>query len=318
MIKLEHYLYFITIWKCGSINKAASQLFLSQPYLSTTLKELESFLNTQLVIRNSKGVQLTEKGEQFLDEALAVEAIVNRTLSLRDNSHASTNPLKVLAFYAYGLLDVYSAFSRLPEFQDKSVQYEELQNFSVLDQFIEKRADLGIFYYSTTQERMIIEKTKSIGLSYEVIHQGPIFIVVSKWHPLFLKTSVTVEDLTAYTLLMESIKLSDLSRFGESNPLSAYAMHLNFEASEFTNNRSLLYYLSKSDKYFTFGQYALNTANPFVLSGDLKYIPVDGLNFELKTAVCYDSTSTNLVKSAYINLLKQYFQQMKEGSNDQD
>ena len=63
---------FVTVASCGSINKAASLLFVSQPNLSTTIRSLEKELGYQLLNRTRNGVELTAEGAIFLSHAREV------------------------------------------------------------------------------------------------------------------------------------------------------------------------------------------------------------------------------------------------------
>lgn len=82
MLKLEHFQYVIEIARTGSISRAAEALYVSQPYLSMSLKELERELGVQLLARNNKGVRLTEAGTRFLDLARQVTDLVGRAKGL--------------------------------------------------------------------------------------------------------------------------------------------------------------------------------------------------------------------------------------------
>ena len=64
--------YALTIADVGSMNKAAEKLFISQPTLSSSIKELENELEITIFIRNSKGVSLTPEGSDFLSNARQV------------------------------------------------------------------------------------------------------------------------------------------------------------------------------------------------------------------------------------------------------
>ena len=66
---LQQMRYAITIADCGSMNEAAHQLFITQPSLSSTIKELEKELGTPLFIRSNRGIRITQEGQEFLGYA---------------------------------------------------------------------------------------------------------------------------------------------------------------------------------------------------------------------------------------------------------
>ncbi len=65
-IKFRHLQCFIEIAREGSFKTAAEKLFLTQPAMSKTLKELEDIIGAQLMERSRAGVVLTRPGEVFL------------------------------------------------------------------------------------------------------------------------------------------------------------------------------------------------------------------------------------------------------------
>lgn len=66
--------YLIKIVECGSMNKAAEQLYVAQPSLTGAIKELERELGFSLFNRSGKGVSLTPDGVEFLMYAKEVYA----------------------------------------------------------------------------------------------------------------------------------------------------------------------------------------------------------------------------------------------------
>lgn len=65
-IKFRHVQCFVEIARQRSLKRAADRLFLTQPAISKTLKELEDILGAQLLTRSRAGVSLTREGEVFL------------------------------------------------------------------------------------------------------------------------------------------------------------------------------------------------------------------------------------------------------------
>lgn len=68
-MKIEYLKYAVVTAGCGSINKAALKLMLSQPHLSSSLHALEEELGYSLFYRTNKGIHLTREGESFLPVA---------------------------------------------------------------------------------------------------------------------------------------------------------------------------------------------------------------------------------------------------------
>lgn len=64
---LEHYKAFYYVACCKSITAAAQKLFISQPAVSQSVKQLESRLGCTLFFRTSRGVKLTAEGEVFYE-----------------------------------------------------------------------------------------------------------------------------------------------------------------------------------------------------------------------------------------------------------
>lgn len=65
-INLELYKTFYYIAKTGSISNAAKELFISQPAVSQSIKQLEESLGGKLFFRTTKGITLTKEGEVLL------------------------------------------------------------------------------------------------------------------------------------------------------------------------------------------------------------------------------------------------------------
>ena len=64
-INFEYYKVFYIIAKNRNITKAANELNITQPSISRMLKTMEEQMNTKLFIRKTKGVILTQEGQEL-------------------------------------------------------------------------------------------------------------------------------------------------------------------------------------------------------------------------------------------------------------
>lgn len=68
-MEFYHLRSFVVVAKTGNLTAAAKQLFTTPPAISAHIKSLEEELKTELFIRSSKGMSLTEKGKLLLPKA---------------------------------------------------------------------------------------------------------------------------------------------------------------------------------------------------------------------------------------------------------
>ena len=90
-----HFKYVAEVAKTGSITQAAENLYMAQPNLSKAIKELEETLGIAIFRRTSKGVVLTEKGEEFLVYAKRVLTQIGKMEALSDHRGLSRNRFSV-------------------------------------------------------------------------------------------------------------------------------------------------------------------------------------------------------------------------------
>ena len=62
---LQQIKYIVAVADTNSMNEAAKRLFISQPTLSSAIKDLEAEININIFTRTNKGVLLTAEGKIF-------------------------------------------------------------------------------------------------------------------------------------------------------------------------------------------------------------------------------------------------------------
>ena len=85
-INLDLYNYFYYVCEFKSITKAANFLYVSQPAITKQIKNLEKNLGKTLIIRNSKGIELTEDGEFLYNKIKdSIELLNSTEASFKEN-----------------------------------------------------------------------------------------------------------------------------------------------------------------------------------------------------------------------------------------
>ena len=71
---------FAAVVKCNSFTKAAEKLYISQPTISTHIRALEEELNTHLILRTTKSIEVTPEGRKLYEYAENILQLRNRML----------------------------------------------------------------------------------------------------------------------------------------------------------------------------------------------------------------------------------------------
>ena len=77
--------YLVEIYRCGSMNKAAQNLFVSQSAVSAAIRELEEELGIRIFHRSNRGIALTEDGRELLAQSLLFQFLIGLNRAMADD-----------------------------------------------------------------------------------------------------------------------------------------------------------------------------------------------------------------------------------------
>lgn len=102
---------FAAVVKYGSFTKAAEQLYLSQPTVSTHIRALEEQLGCQLIMRTTKSTEVTSKGQELYGYAAGILELWDRAVQACHNTER-----KIIHLGASTIPSAYILPDILPEY----------------------------------------------------------------------------------------------------------------------------------------------------------------------------------------------------------
>lgn len=219
---LRHLKIFATVCKENSISLAAKKLYISQPAVSNTIKELENYYGTPLFDRISKKIYLTETGKTVYQYALHITSLFDELEESIKKQNSETGSIKIGASITIGT-------HLIPEYIQKfSKQYPHVKLYVTIDS-------------SDVIEQMILNNELDFGLiegfvhssdiiSHEFIHDE-LIVICSPQNPLSCKDNLRISDLSEQNFLMRE-KNSGTRELAESIlTLNDISLHPLWESS---------------------------------------------------------------------------------------
>lgn len=208
---LQQLHYTITIAECGSLNKAAEILYIAQPSLTGSVKELEKELGITIFNRTARGVTLTADGAEFLQYA---KQIYGQYENLTEKYGNPKNLKKKFGISTQHYSFAVKAFVGLVKSFDTS-HYEfairETKTKEVIGDVANMKSEIGILYLSDFNRAAINKLLRTAGLEFHHLINCNAYVYLWSGHPLAKKQSISFEELADYPCL--SFEQGDTSSF---------------------------------------------------------------------------------------------------------
>ena len=197
---LQQLKYALTIADCGSMNDAAKQLFISQPSLSETMKELETEIGLDIFLRSNRGIVITPEGEEFLGYARQV----TEQFGLLQSKYIDKKVKEKFSVSTQHYTFAVKAFVETVK-QIGMEQYEfavhETTTISVIENVKNFKSEIGVLYENDFNEKVLNKMFKENGLEFVELFSCDTFVYLWSGHPLAKQDVITMEELDEYPCL---------------------------------------------------------------------------------------------------------------------
>lgn len=201
-VNLKKIQYFLCIVEEGNLTRAAARLYVSQPMLSKSMKELERELEIVLFVRENRTLRLTEAGRYLYDQWKGILGQMERQMgeardiqdSMRRQIHLGCEHIMVLAANAVWMEQLERYRGRQPKVQ---IDMMALGLQEVKSMFLKGALDM-----------MICSSFDAMGLppqyNVELLARLPVCIYGRKGHPVLEREGGVgwkdLKDVPFYTI----------------------------------------------------------------------------------------------------------------------
>lgn len=199
------YQNFVTVAECRSITRAAKELMIAQPALTSQIKRMEDVVGTPLFIRHSRFVELTEAGEIFYQSAKNIlQMEENYAMGIRNLlTVGGTLKLGITPFlpdpgFQKGMTEYYRAFPNiavdlyeentenlLSKLESGMIELAVVVSFQQLPPVFEVLHESNSYLYACyCSDSHILDTEDNEDISFSRLHQVPICVPRSMYRTL--------------------------------------------------------------------------------------------------------------------------------------
>jgi len=200
---------FVSVCRSGSFSKAAKELYLTQPTVSSHIVQLEKELGTHLFERRGRNTVPTEAGERLYPYALGVLDLMQKT---RESFSAYTNEYKgTIQIVASQTPGNYLLPRLLKTFQEQfpeiRMDLSILNSEVVIEKLLNYEADIGFVGSEYDNDQLEL-------IPFEEDH---LVVIASQQSPLKNKTNaggeIRIEDILGFPFVLRKRGSATLKTF---------------------------------------------------------------------------------------------------------
>ena len=193
--------YVIAIANAGSMNEAARTLFISQPSLSSAVKDLEEEIGVELFRRSNRGIFVTPEGEEFLGYARQVveqyELMESKYISKKPSKKKFSVSTQHYTFAVDAFVELVKQFG-MDEYE---FAIHETKTYSVIENVKNFKSEIGILYLNDFNSKILTKLFHEFNLEFHELLKCSIYVYMWKGHPLADREEIELSELLEYPCL---------------------------------------------------------------------------------------------------------------------
>lgn len=194
--------YIIAIDEESSMRKAADKLYVSQPGLSTAVRDLESEIGIQIFERVHNGVVTTAAGASFIAYARGAveqfEKIENRYLNAQNVRPSFSVSMQHYTVAVNAFIDTVKEYD-LPEYQ---YFIRETQTGEVIEDVKTLRSEVGVIALSDFNKKTFLKIFADASLEFHELFTRNTYVYLKKDHPLADREELSLDELQDYPCMV--------------------------------------------------------------------------------------------------------------------
>lgn len=203
--------YVLEVAASSSMREAATRLYISQPALSASIRELEEELGILIFERTNKGITLTDEGREFITYAKKAasqyEILEDRYLS----GNRGKERFSVSTQHYNFAIKAFTATIKEMEPEAYVFSIHETKTREVLEDVRSMKSEVGVVSFSGTNEGVIKKLFKEYQLEFVPLMRKETYCYVWKNHKFAGRKEISLEELKDYPCI--SFDQSDDSNF---------------------------------------------------------------------------------------------------------
>lgn len=221
MVNLELYRVFYAVVKCGSLTRAAEELYISQPAVSQAIKQLENQLGGKLFNRTHRGMELTEPGGKQMFDAVeqALKLFNQAETHYAELKNTATGVLRICAsdtVATHFLIDYIKTYHE--RYPNVKIVIQDGTSAETIELIKNRRGDIGFVNLPVDDQE--------VNLTDKVMQLHDIFVASEAFSEL-TDDVVPLSRLQDYPLLM--LELSTATRQAIVGYAHSLGIHLHPE-----------------------------------------------------------------------------------------